>query len=43
MSRGLQAITKLESAVGLLVLLFCLATAVTQVVNPFPHDEWFHS
>ena len=30
-------------AVGLLVLLFCLATALTQVVNPSPHDGWFWS
>lgn len=27
----------------MLLLSFCLLTALTQFVNPFPHDGWFHS
>jgi hypothetical protein len=33
----------LETVTGTLLLFFCLLVALSQFVNPFPHDGWFES
>src|SRR5437667_7459886 len=33
----------LETGIATLLFLFCLLVALTQFVNPFPHDGWFAS
>jgi hypothetical protein len=38
-----DGLRRLEWIVGLSMLAFCLLVALTQSVNPFPHDGWFES
>ena len=38
-----DGLRRLEWIVGLSMLAFCLLAALTQSVNPFPHDGWFES
>jgi len=38
-----QKWSRTEAITGAILFLFCLLVALTQFVNPFPHDGWFAS